>query len=103
MTRIRKSSTLAIIGILVLGLFAGSYATCFVTATANCCDDEHECEIPACANGALCHCACAYSGVLPVTDVHQPIPLISGQLGSESDVACVPHISNDLFRPPRLV
>jgi len=102
MTLLRHSAILAIIGLCLLALISSSFASCIVTAEANCCADDHECDDPVCADGAICHCACAFSGVLTKLQVHTRIPTLSGMMNSAPVIAFVPQLSMDLFRPPRL-
>lgn len=103
MKLLRHSSILALMSLCLLGLIGSSFATCLVTAESDCCETEHECDDPVCPDGAICHCACAYSGVLTVVESHKLIPTLAGELTVEPTTAFVPQISNDLFRPPRTV
>lgn len=103
MTTLRHSTILALISFCLLGLLGSSFATCLVTAESECCETEHECDDPVCPDGAICHCACAYSGVLTAVEFHDLIPTVAGELNAEPVIAFVPQLSSDLFRPPRIV
>ena len=98
----RRTSTLAILGLILLTLIGSSFVTCMITAEADCCEDDHECDDPVCADGAICHCACAFSGVLPKIEVPTMIPLLAGEMTVDPVTPFVPHFSSDLFRPPRI-
>lgn len=98
----RRTSTLALLGLILLALIGSSFVTCMITAEADCCEDDHECDDPVCADGAICHCACAFSGILPKIEVPTMIPLLAGEITADPAVAFVAQLSSDLFRPPRI-
>lgn len=99
---LRQTTILAIISVVLLALIGSSFAACLLTAEVDCCEDDHDCDDPVCAEGAVCHCACAFSGVLPNIAVVAPIPALAGAVVSEPSTAFVSELSRDLFRPPRL-
>lgn len=103
MKLMRCTSTLAVLGLILLALIGSSFVTCMITAESDCCEDDHECDDPVCADGAICHCACAFSGVLPKVEVPTMIPLLAGEMTADPVIPFVPHFSSDLFRPPRTV
>ncbi len=98
----RHTSILAVFALCLLALIGSSFATCVVTAEDNCCEDDHDCNDPVCPDGAVCHCACAYSGILTTVNSHDLIPTISGEISVEPSMAFVPQFTSDLFRPPRI-
>lgn len=102
MRLLRHTSIIAIASIFLLLLIGSSFAACLVTSEVDCCADEHDCDDPFCEDGAICHCACAYSGILLESSEMTPIPTLSGILSCDPATAFVPQLSRDLFRPPRL-
>ena len=102
MKNLRNTSLLTIASLLLLALFTSSFAACLVTANIDCCEDDHECDDPLCGDGAICHCSCAYTCILPETPVITPIPILAGKLSANLNSVVVSHVSLDLFRPPRL-
>lgn len=101
MKHLRHTTLVALASIFVLLLIGSSFAVCLVTAEEDCCRETHECDDPVCADRAACHCACAYSGVLPTGVVSAPVPMVSGELTCEPATEFVSQLNNDLFRPPR--
>lgn len=101
MKLLRHTSTIALLSLLLLALIGSSFVACMITAEADCCEDDHECDDPVCADGAICHCACAFSGVLPKIEVPTMIPLLAGKMTSDPVVVFVAQLCDDLFRPPR--
>ncbi len=102
MKHLRNTTLLTIASLLLLALFTSSFAACLVTAEIDCCEDDHECDDPLCGDGAICHCACAFTGILPATPIITPIPVLAGKLSADLNSTLVSRVGCDLFRPPRL-
>jgi hypothetical protein len=97
MTFVRNKTILASASLILLALFASSMAVCAVAAETDCCADERDCN-----DGAICHCACAYTGILPEVSAITLIPILAGKLTTHRSSASVSAFSRDFFRPPRL-
>lgn len=103
MTILRHTTVLALASLLVLCVVGSGFAACIQGATSDCCADSHECGDPVCAVGAVCHCSCAHTGILPPVVGLKALAVACGEVDSERVSAFVPQVSRDLFRPPRFV
>ncbi|HWO56257.1 MAG TPA: hypothetical protein VNN55_01695 [bacterium] len=97
----RHTLILAAIGLLLIGLIGTSYATCLVTAGANCCEDDHECGDPICGEGMTCHCACGLSCILPTRTQLAPVFTQTAELTVEPSLTLPFDVAVDLYRPPK--
>ena len=83
-----------------LTLFCMSFVPCFDVGSSDCCAEEAG-NPPACAGGAACHCACAFSGVPQVLAVHS-LPVQLESVSVDASIPAVILLTHSLDRPPRL-
>lgn len=103
MSILRHTTVLAFASLFVLCVVGSGFAACIQGATSGCCADTHQCDDPICAMGAVCHCACAHTGILPAVVGLKTLAVACGEVDAEPISAFVPQVSRDLFRPPRFV
>lgn len=98
----RHHGVLPIFGFFLLVLLGASYLACLGVPTHSCCNDDDERKDFSCSDGPLCHCACAYSGILFAVEVASPIPDWTTTIYIDTAIGTISMLAGDLFRPPRV-
>jgi hypothetical protein len=96
-TRCRLVATVLVLAVFLC--FTASDVSCLNGVTDDCCG-ETDSGIP-CADGPLCHCACAVASIMPVVmtlEFHTPYV---GELHEVPIISTCPDVMTELDRPPR--